>query len=225
VSNPSLPQIQKIITGVTACQSLIHAAIEEKADALLVHHGLFWKGENTVLCGMKRERVKELLAHDLNLMAYHLPLDAHPTVGNNAMLAERLGLTVTERLAIDGNPGLFFMGHFKKPMSAQDVESLIATTLNRKPLTVSNTDKIIESVGWCTGGAQGYIDMAIANGCDAYITGEVSEKTVHVARESNIHFFSAGHHASERYGVQALGTHLAEKFNITHQFIDIDNPV
>lgn len=217
-------QIQRIVSGVTASQALIDAAIELNADAILVHHGYFWKGEDQRIIGMKQRRIKALLTHDINLLAYHLPLDVHPEVGNNVQLAQRLGLTVTGPLEPDNPRNVGLIGEVDAPVSASEFGVRIEKALNRKPLMIDHQQPI-KRVAWCTGGAQGYIEQAIAAGVDAYITGEVSERTFHEAQENGISFFAAGHHATERYGVQALGKWLAERFGIEHHYIECDNPV
>ncbi len=217
-------QIKRIVSGVTASQALIDAAIELQADAILVHHGYFWKGEDQRVIGMKQRRIKALLTHDINLLAYHLPLDVHPEVGNNVQLAQRLGLTVTGPLE-PGNPrSVGLIGTLDTPLSAKDFAPRIESVLSRAPL-VFDQHKPIQSVAWCTGGAQGYIEQAIAAGVDAYLTGEVSERTFHEAQENGISFFAAGHHATERYGVQALGEWLVKRFGIEHHYVECDNPV
>ena len=217
-------QIKRIVSGVTASQALIDAAIELQADAILVHHGYFWKGEDQRVIGMKQRRIKALLTHDINLLAYHLPLDVHPEVGNNVQLAQRLGLTVTGPLE-PGNPrSVGLIGTLDTPLSAKDFAARIESVLGRVPL-VFDQHKPIQSVAWCTGGAQGYIVQAIAAGGDAYLTGEVSERTFHEAQENGISFFAAGHHATERYGVQALGEWLVKRFGIEHHYVECDNPV
>lgn len=217
-------QIKRIVSGVTASQALIDAAIELQADAILVHHGYFWKGEDQPIVGMKQRRIKALLANDINLLAYHLPLDVHPEVGNNVQLAQRLGLTVTGPLEPDNPANVGLIGELDAPLSASEFAARIETALDRAPLVVDHQQPI-KRVAWCTGGAQGYIDHAIAAGVDAYITGEVSERTFHEAQENSISFFAAGHHATERYGVQALGAWLAERFNLEHHYVECPNPV
>lgn len=218
------PQIQRIVSGVTASQALIDAAIELQADALLVHHGYFWKGEDQRVIGMKQRRLKALLTHDINLLAYHLPLDVHPEVGNNVQLAQRLGLTISGPLEPDNPRNVGLIGELATPLSANEFAARIEKALNRAPLVIDHQQPI-KRVAWCTGGAQGYIEQAIAAGADAYITGEVSERTFHEAQENGISFFAAGHHATERYGVQALGEWLAKRFNIEHHYIECPNPV
>lgn len=218
------PQIQRIVSGVTASQALIDAAIELQADAVLVHHGYFWKGEDQRVIGMKQRRLKALLTHDINLLAYHLPLDVHPEVGNNVQLAQRLGLTISGPLEPDNPRNVGLIGELATPLSANEFAARIEKALNRAPLVIDHQQPI-KRVAWCTGGAQGYIEQAIAAGADAYITGEVSERTFHEAQENGISFFAAGHHATERYGVQALGEWLAKRFNIEHHYIECPNPV
>lgn len=216
------PHVGRLVTGVTASRALIEAAIQRGADALLVHHGYFWKGEDACVTGMKRERLRLLLAHDINLLAYHLPLDAHPEWGNNAQLARLLEFQVEGSMRPDG------VGNFGRPqqaLSGAELKDRIARRLQREPLWIPSGPESIRRVGWCTGGAQGMIEQAVNLGLDAFITGEVSEQTVHVAREEGIHFFAAGHHATERYGPKAVGDHLARILALSHEFIDIDNPV
>ena len=218
-------QIRRLITGVTASQALVDAAVAAGADLLLVHHGYFWRGESAVLTGIKQRRLKTLLLNDLNLMAYHLPLDVHAQLGNNVQLAELMGWQIRGGLG-PGNPrSVGLHGELPEALAATDLAGQLAAALRREPLHVAGNDRPIKRIAWCTGAAQGYIDKAIALGVDAYVTGEVSEPTVHAARENGIHFFAAGHHATERYGVKALGQHLAERFGLEHEFIDIDNPV
>ncbi len=212
--------VQRIVSGVTASQALIDAAVESQADMLLVHHGFFWKGEASVLTGIKQRRIKALLCHDINLVAYHLPLDAHKELGNNVLLAQHLGLTVEQFFA--GND-IALAGQIKK-QSGSDFAHHIAAVLQRIPLHI-DAERDISRVALCSGAAQSYIEQAIELGVDAFISGEVSENTWHIAKENNIHYFAAGHHATERYGVQALGEHLADRYGLEHEFIDIVNPV
>lgn len=215
-------QVSRLATGVTACQALIDAAAAWRADALLVHHGYFWKGESPCIRGMKGQRIRSLMRHGISLLAYHLPLDAHPELGNNRQLAHRLGLEGTEP-ASEG--GLFWLGRLPEPMSASVLERRIAEGLGREPLHLPGGPEPIMRLAWCTGAAQGLIERAASLGVDAYISGEVSEQTRHQALELGIHYFAAGHHATERYGVQAIGKRLAREFEIEHRFIEIDNPV
>lgn len=218
-------RVQRLVSGVTASLALVEAALEAGADALLVHHGYFWRGEAMAVTGMKRNRLKRLLESELSLIAYHLPLDAHPVLGNNARLAEELDLSVAGRFGDRGGPEIGMYGTLATPMSAEAFARHVGSALDRAPLHVPGGDAPIHTIAWCTGGAQSYIDAAADLGVDAYLTGEASEQTVHVARERGVHFYGAGHHATERYGVQALGVHLAEHFSLEHKFIDIDNPV
>ncbi|WP_111657304.1 Nif3-like dinuclear metal center hexameric protein [Isoalcanivorax indicus] len=215
-------QIRRLVTGVTACQALLDAALIEEADAVLVHHGYFWKNEEPAVRGMKKQRLQTLLRHDLNLFAYHLPLDAHPELGNNAELGRRLGVEVTGALRDDG---IGLIGRLPEPMSALEFARLVEDAVGREALHIGEAEDEIETLAWCTGAAQGFIEQAQALGVDAYLSGEISEPTVHFARETGIHYFAAGHHATERYGVQAVGEWLAAEYGIEHVFIDIDNPV
>ena len=219
------PEVQRLVSGVTASMALIEAAISANADAILVHHGYFWKGEDECVTGMKRQRLQRLLGTDTSLLAYHLPLDAHPELGNNAQLASVLGFNRSGCFGHDGGLQLAQYGNLPQPLDAQSLAAHIEARLGRAPLHIAGQAAKIESVGWCTGAAQSYIDAAVEQGLDAFISGEISEQTVHVAHECGIHYFAAGHHATERYGVAALGDHLAGHFQISHQFIDIDNPV
>lgn len=217
------PQVQRIVSGVTASQALLDAAVDAGADVVLVHHGYFWKNEDQRVVGIKQRRLKTLLCNDISLLAYHLPLDVHPEVGNNVQLARVLGLTVEGPLEPDNPRSVGLVGSLETPLSPVDFMERIRTSLVREPLMVEGPD-LIRRIAWCTGGAQGYIDQAVAAGVDAYLTGEVSEPTVHIARENGMSFFAAGHHATERYGVQALGDYLAKRFAIEHIFIDCPNP-
>jgi len=215
-------EVRRIISGVTACQALIDRAIEQQADAILVHHGFFWKNEAPVITGIKRKRISALLENGISLLAYHLPLDAHGTLGNNATLADKLDLQVEEV----NSGGLLWSGQLAQSMRASAFVQHIAQRLGREPLHLpAGSGREIRRVGWCTGGAQHYIEQAAAQGLDAYISGEVSEQTCHLAQELDIHYFAAGHHATESYGVQALAGHLAEKFAVHCEFIDVPNPV
>lgn len=219
------PDVQCLVSGVTASMELIEAAIAAKADALLVHHGYFWKGEDECVTGMKRQRLQRLLGTDTSLLAYHLPLDAHPELGNNTQLARVLGFRHSGCFGNDAGLQLAQYGSLSQPLAAPALAKHIGAQLGRAPLHIAGRAARIETVGWCTGAAQSYIDAAVEQGVDAFISGEISEQTVHVARECGIHYFAAGHHATERYGVAALGEHLAGHFQLSHQFIDIGNPV
>ena len=218
-------QVGAVASGVTASLALIEAAIEAGADALLVHHGYFWKGEDACITGMKRRRLERLLGSDISLLAYHLPLDAHPELGNNAQLGKLLGFSVRGSFGNDGGLQLGQYAELVQPLSGAALARHLQACLGRAPQHVAGSDAPIRRVGWCSGAAQSYIDAAVQQGLDAFISGEISEQTVHVARECGIHYFAAGHHATERYGVRALGDRLASHFGITHTFIDIDNPV
>ncbi|UZD56789.1 Nif3-like dinuclear metal center hexameric protein [Shewanella algae] len=217
-------EIRKIVTGVTACQALIDRAVEAGADALLVHHGFFWKNEPEVLTGMKQRRIKSLLLNDINLFGYHLPLDAHPMLGNNAELGRVLGVIEPEAVETVAQ-GLLWQGVLDSPMTAKDLSALLEQRLGQAPLHLDGGERNIQKLAWCTGGAQDYIDAAAALGVDAFISGEASERTFHSAVEQGIHYFGAGHHATERFGIKALGEHLAREFELEHEFIDIPNPV
>lgn len=217
-------EIDTMVSGVTASLALIEAAVARGAQLLLVHHGWFWKGGDGRVVGMHRRRMARLLEQDINLLAYHLPLDAHHQYGNNVQLADRLGLSVDGEFAGSGVTAIGRHGRLGAPLPAVDLARRIETALGRAPLHIQGNDRPIETVAWCSGGAQGYIEQAADLGVDAYISGEISEQTVHIARERGIHYFAAGHHATERYGAQALGEHLAQTFGLAHEFIDIDNP-
>lgn len=218
-------QIERIITGVTACQALLQKAVEIQSDAIIVHHGYFWKNETPIIKGIKRERLATLLANQLNLYVYHLPLDAHPRFGNNAQLAKHFDFKVTQQIDIGNNPGLLWLGELQAAMSGESFAELISQKLKREPFYIPGKTQAVKQIAWCSGAAQDLIEKAIDLEVDAYLTGEVSEQTVHLARESGIHFYAAGHHATERFGVRALGKHLQARFGIKHRFIDIDNPV
>ena len=217
-------EIKTIVSGVTASQALIDAAIKEKADMLLVHHGYFWKGEDSRITGLKYQRIRSLIEEGINLVAYHLPLDAHPLYGNNAKLAEILDLEIAGSFP-SSSDAVGMYGTLKTPVSAGDFSQKIANILEREPLHIGNNSEQIHTIAWCSGAAQNYIEAAAELGVDAYLTGEISEQTVHIARENSLNFFAAGHHATERYGVKALGEHLASHFDLNHHFIDIPNPV
>lgn len=219
-------EVKKIVTGVTASQALIDRAVALNADALLVHHGYFWKGEPAPIRGMKGNRIRTLIKHDLNLLGYHLPLDIHPELGNNAKLAELLGIRVEGGLE-GHSQSVAMYGALDQAVSGEEFAARIEQVLQRTPLhiTPDGSHKIIQTVGWCTGGGQDYIELAAQHGLDAFISGEVSERTTYSAREQDIHYFAAGHHATERYGVKALGEWLAQEHGFEVTFIDIDNPV
>ena len=215
-------QIRLIVSGVTASLDLLQAAVAADADAILVHHGYFWRGEDLRITGIKSRRIALLLNHRINLYAYHLPLDSHPQFGNNVLLGKKLGFVETGRF---GGQDIMMRGELPEAMTLDTLGKKITQTLLRNPLMIGDPNKIIRTIAWCTGGAQNYFDAAIAQGVDVYITGEVSEHNVHAARESGVAFIAAGHHATERYGVQALGDYIAQQYDIRHQFVDIGNPV
>lgn len=218
-------EIRRIVSGVTASQALVDAAVAAEADLLLVHHGYFWRGEAAAVVGIKQRRLKALLQHDINLMAYHLPLDVHAELGNNVQLAKLMGWQISGGLEPHNPRSVGLTGELSESCNGDALAQQLAERLQREPLFIAGHDRPVKRIAWCTGAAQGYIDKAIALGVDAFITGEVSEPTVHAARENGIHFYAAGHHATERYGAKALGEHLAATFGIEHQFIDVDNPV
>ncbi|AAM84846.1 Nif3-like dinuclear metal center hexameric protein [Yersinia pestis] len=212
--------IQRVVTGVTASQALLDAAVAHQADAILVHHGYFWKNEPVVVRGMKRNRLKTLLTHDINLYGYHLPLDAHPELGNNAQLAKLLEIQVLGEIE-----SLLPYGEFTTPLNAVALRERLEKQLGRSVLHCGDRAPAeVRRIAWCTGGGQGYIQQAAEFGVDAFITGEVSEQTIHIAREMKVNFYAAGHHATERYGIKALGEWLAEQYQLDVTFIDIPNP-
>ena len=217
-------EVRKIVSGVTASLALIEAAVAVNADAIFVHHGLFWRGQLGTVTGWMKQRLALLLKHDINLYAYHLPLDAHPELGNNAQLGLQLGLAATSRF---GDQNLGFLGAPTDGVSFRDAFELserVKKILNRPVVQVIPVQTAIKNIAWCTGGAQGYFEAAIAAGADAFITGEISEPQAHYAREMNVSFIACGHHASERYGAPAVAAHVAAQHGLVHEFIDIDNP-
>ena len=215
-------EVTRVVAGVTASQALLDAAVARGADAVLVHHGYFWKGEDGRVTGIRRNRLKTLLEHDINLFAYHLPLDAHPELGNNAQLASRLGWQADGRF---GEQDIAWLGRVGAATTAGALAAQIAAGLMRTPMLIGDPQRPISRLGWCTGGAQGYFEQAIALGVDAFISGEISEQTVHLARESGIAYLACGHHATERYGVAALAAHLSAQCGLHCEFVDVDNPV
>jgi dinuclear metal center YbgI/SA1388 family protein len=215
-------EIRRIVAGVTASQALLDVAVASGADAVLVHHGYFWKGEDGRVTGMRKKRLGTLLTQDINMLAYHLPLDAHPELGNNAQLASRLGWLPEGRF---GDQNIAWFGRLPTVKSAAELGDELADLLGRQPQMIGDSSRQIHRIGWCSGGAQGYFEQAIALGLDAYVSGEISEQTVHLARESGVVYFAAGHHATERLGAQALAAHLAQQFGLDCEFVDIDNPV
>jgi dinuclear metal center YbgI/SA1388 family protein len=212
-------EIRRLVSGVTASLAMIDAAIDAGADALLVHHGLFWRGQDGRLTGWLGERVRRLMGNGINLFAYHLPLDAHADWGNNAQLGLRLGLAADSRF---GKQGLGFMAPAQTTLEA--LAQRVQAVLDRPATVVGGDGRVLRRVAWCTGGAQDWFEDAIRAGADAYLTGEISEPQAHVARETGVAFLGCGHHATERFGAPALGAHLAERFGLEHRFIDIPNP-
>ncbi|MES2509630.1 MAG: Nif3-like dinuclear metal center hexameric protein [Pseudomonadota bacterium] len=221
-------EVRKIVSGVTASLALIEAAVAAEADAIFVHHGLFWRGQDGRVTGWMKQRLALLLAHDINLFAYHLPLDAHPDLGNNAQLGLKLGLKANEGApGRFGEQGLGFMGGKADGGSfgsAQELADSVQAALKRPVTLVGQAQRPVQTIAWCSGGAQGYFEAAIAAGADAFITGEISEPQAHYAREMGVAFIACGHHASERYGAPAVAGHIAAQFGMAHEFIDIDNP-
>lgn len=217
--------IRRICTAVTASEEVIIQAAQWQADALLVHHGYFWRGEDPILTGMKCQRIKRLLTNNINLLAYHLPLDCHLELGNNACLGTLFAAQAIKTHKIGVIDNLLWSGTLQNPTDATAFAEFLAGTLKRQPLHIAGNDKLITSIAWCSGGAQDYIEEAYKLGVDAYISGEVSERTYYQAKELGIHYYACGHHATERYGIQALGQHVAANFELQHQFIDSANPV
>lgn len=217
--------VQFVVSGVTASLALIEAAIDAGADTLLVHHGYFWKGESQAIAGFKGRRIRKLIQNNINLLAYHLPLDVHPEVGNNAQLARIMDWQIEGSFGSLGNHDIVLRGLLPAPLSLDELTLTIGERLDCSPLSISAGDKPVRSIAWCTGAAQSYIEAAAEQGVDAFISGEVSEHTFHFAREAGIHYIAAGHHATERYGVQALARVIVDRFQLQHQFIDIANPV
>lgn len=215
-------EIRKVVTGVTASMALLEAAHKAGADLILVHHGYFWRNEEAPIVGIKRNRIAFLLKHDINLMAYHLPLDAHAGLGNNVQFGKVLGLSAID---YSGESNLVAYGELKKAITLGDFARQVENCLQRSPLVIGDQQQKVRKVAWCTGAAQGYIESAAMLGADVYISGEISEQTTHLALELGVAYISAGHHATERYGIQALGEHLAEKYDLVHEFLDIKNPV
>jgi dinuclear metal center YbgI/SA1388 family protein len=215
-------EIRRIVCGVTASQALIETAIARKADALLVHHGWFWKGEDGRVTGFRKRRMQALLAHDINLFAYHLPLDGHPALGNNAQLATLFGWQVERRF---GEHELGCLAVLPAPTFAGAIARQAAQLLGRTPLLIGDEQQAVQRVAWCSGGAQDWFEEAIVAGADLFMSGEISEQTTHLARESGVAYLAAGHHATERYGVKALAAYLVARYGLDAEFIDIDNPV
>lgn len=215
-------EIGRIATAVSASQQVLDEAVAWGADAILVHHGYFWRSEDAAITGIKKRRIARLLNEDVSLLAYHLPLDAHPELGNNAQLGRLLGLVEHGRF---GEQGIAFVGSLEQSMTLGQFGLQIEHGLQRAPQIIGDMSKRIVKVAWCSGGAQGYFEAAIAQGADAYVTGEISEQNFHLAQESGVAFIAAGHHATERAGIRALGEHLAARFSLEHRFFDQANPV
>jgi len=215
-------EVRRIASGVTASQQVLDAAIAWGADAVLVHHGYFWRSEDAAIAGIKKRRIAELLRHDVSLLAYHLPLDAHPELGNNAQLGKLLGIVEQGRF---GEQNIACIGELETTQTLAQFAAWLGGRLQRAPQAIGDNAKNIRRVAWCSGGAQGYFEAAIAQGVDAFISGEASEQSFHLAQESGVAFIAAGHHATERLGIRALGAYLAERFGLEHRFFDQDNPV
>ena len=216
------PEIRRIVAGVTASQALVDQAVARGADALLVHHGWFWRGEDGRVTGFRKKRLQTLLAHDINLIAYHLPLDGHAEFGNNAQLAQRLGWAVEGRF---GEQDVGWYGRLDETRTLGELARRVSAELGREPLVIGAETQRVSRVAWCSGGAQSLFEAALSLGVQVFLSGEISEQHVHLARESGVAYLAVGHHASERYGVEALAAHLAAKFGLDCAFIDIDNPV
>ncbi len=214
--------VRRVVTGVTACQALLDAAVAEGADAVLVHHGYFWRNEAPALTGLKRRRIATLIGHDISLLAHHLPLDAHPQFGNNAGLGRAMGVSAT---AFFGEQSLGCVGELPCALAAGELADRLGVELGRAPLLLGDRERVVRRVGWCTGGAQSYFADAIAAGVDVFVTGEASEQCEHLARESGVAFIAAGHHATERFGVQSLAAWLGSQTGLDCRFVDIPNPV
>jgi dinuclear metal center YbgI/SA1388 family protein len=218
-------EVRRIVAGVTASQALIEAAIARDADMLLVHHGWFWRGEDGRITGFRKTRMQTLLKHDINLVSYHLPLDGHAELGNNVLLGRRMGWAVEGRF---GDQDVGWYGRMNKPTTLAALAGELSVALRREPLVIpggNDPQRPVRRIAWCSGGAQSVFEEAVALGVDAYLTGEISEQNVHLARESGVAYIAAGHHATERFGVQALAAHVAERFGIECEFVDIENPV
>jgi len=215
-------ELRRIVCGVTASQALLDEAVLRQADAILVHHGWFWKSDDSCITGFRRRRMATLIGADLSLFAYHLPLDAHPDLGNNAELARRAGWRVEGRFA---EQEIGFIGAPVASSTAASIAGTLESLLGRAMLVVGAVDRPVARLAWCSGGAQGMFEQAIQAGADCFVSGEISEQTVHLARESGVPYIAAGHHATERFGVMALGAHLQEKFGLDCQFVDINSPV
>ena len=215
-------EVRRIATAVTASQQVLDEAVAWGADAILVHHGYFWRSEDAAITGIKKRRIAQLLRNDVSLLAYHLPLDAHPELGNNAQLGNVLGLIEHGRF---GEQNIACVGELAQAQTLAQFAQQVAHGLQRTPQVIGDAGRSLRRIAWCSGGAQGYFEMAIAQGVDAYLTGEISEQNYHLAQESGVAFIAAGHHATERYGIQALGRHLAGHFGLEHRFFEQPNPI
>jgi dinuclear metal center YbgI/SA1388 family protein len=214
-------EVQRVVVGVTACQELIDEAVRRGADTLITHHGFFWKGESPRVVGHRRRRLAALLGYDLNLFAYHLPLDAHPELGNNAQWAATMGWRTLGRF---GPQDIGCWGEPACPCRLSELTEALSSRLERTPLVIGDETRIIRRVAWCSGGAQGYIEDALALGVDAYLSGEISEQTPHVARENDLAYLACGHHATERFGPRALAEYLQRETGLDCVFVDCPNP-
>ena len=215
----------KVMTGVTACQLLLDEAVSWGADMVLVHHGFFWQREPSAIVGMRQRRISTLIKHDINLVAYHLPLDAHADLGNNAQLGADMAWYRTHVLDGPVGRGLVWFGRTAKPMDHDALAAQLEARLGRAPLVIQGHQRPIRAIAWCTGAAHDMIELAWQQGADAFVSGEVSERTTHLARELGVSYFAAGHHATERAGIRELGNWLAQDTGVEHRFVDIDNPV
>lgn len=218
-------EVQKILCAVTASQEAIDAAIAQNADLLLVHHGYFWKGEPYPITGMRGKRIKSLIQHDISLVGYHLPLDSHPSLGNNAAIAECLALENLQALDPSERHPIGNIGFLKQAMSATEFRDYLTARLGFKTIHLPAEKSQIQKVGFCTGAAQDFIGKAAEQGCDAFISGEVSERTYYEAKELGVHYYACGHHATERYGVQRLAKAISEQFNIEYSYFELNNPI
>lgn len=216
------PDVRRIVCGVTASQALLDAAVSRGADAVVVHHGWFWKSDDPTVVGHRRKRLATLLANDVSLFAYHLPLDAHAELGNNAQLARRLGWSVAGRFA---DQDIGFIGTPAGPETVETIAAALHAVLSRAPLVIGDCARPVARLAWCSGGAQDYFEQALATGADVYVSGEISERTVHLARETGMAYIAAGHHATERYGIMALAQHLAQTPGLECEYVEVDNPV
>ena len=215
-------EIRRVVAGVTASQALIDAAIAREADAVLVHHGWFWKGEDGRVTGTRKTRLQSLLRHDISLFGYHLPLDGHPELGNNAQLARQFGWSVEGRF---GEQDIGWYGALDQPQALGELVGRIGVELQRQPLVIGDASRMVRRIAWCSGGAQDYFELALPKAVDAYFTGEISEPQVHLARESGVAYVAAGHHATERFGIRALAAYLSSTLGLMCEFVDMDNPV